>query len=50
MQMPQECLRLYGFAVKSKQILSPLWEENKASSESVTSTVYYTGITIHLTI
>lgn len=28
----------------------PLWEENKASSESVTSTVYYTGITIHLTI
>ena len=49
MQMPQELLRLYGFAVKFKQILSPLWEENKASSESVTSIVYHTGITIHLT-
>lgn len=47
--MPQERLRLYGFAVKSKQILSPLWEENKASSESVTSIVYHPGMTIHLT-
>lgn len=48
-QMLQEHLRLYGFAVKSKQTLSPLWEENKASSESVTSIVYHTGITIQLT-